>query len=262
MTKSSNDPLQQQRDDETRTEARLALGKLLTGDRGAAQNLSKAFGVAAAGDKLECVRRLVRQEGSAVLLDNAARSTSSTRNSGQPVTREPVIGGAVFLFGTVWLVATLVMAISSETPWSMGQTAGGMAFGMLFACIGYCLLAYRDTFAVDRATRKWRHVKGLFPILMRQSGSLSEAKGLRVCRQTRTAYGGLTKWDYKVRAVQVIWCDTSRQPLTLNALDLSTDYVEQGEALQLYNWYGTLIGLSIVEGGAEEIAERGIHNAE
>ena len=61
---------------------------------------------------LPAVRRRVEQRGRMLLLDNAAMSPSGRTNSGQPCIRQPVIGAALLLLGTVFLGGILLVAPS------------------------------------------------------------------------------------------------------------------------------------------------------
>ena len=212
------------------------------------QKLPAMVDDAAAGQFVEGVRQRVQQEEDKVLLDNALKTTSSIRTSGQPFFREPVIGGGLLLLGTVWALATLVMAMLENTPARLAQTAGSVLFGMVFAFVGYWSLAYRDTFQVEPRTRQWRHIKGAFPFCGRRSGLLSTAKGVYVGRETRTAGGVRAHWSYEVWSTQIVWQDSAQPPLILYALDLPVNDVERDTAMHLYKWYGTLIGLTVADG--------------
>jgi hypothetical protein len=211
--------------------------------------------------RFEGIRRRVRQEGSEILLNNALRPAGATINSGHRVFREPVIGAGLLLLGLVWSAMTLVMARLAEAPRSLTEVVGGVAFGLVFALVGYGLLSYQDLFTVNNATGQWRHVRGCFPFQRRRSGSLSEAECLRVVRQTRTASSRHAPREYPAWAAQILWKDAAVPPLTLFALDLDASFVTRDAALAACRWYGSLIGLVVNDAPADETSEAIVRGA-
>ena len=191
---------------------------------------------------LDGVRANIRQLGNTVLLDNARGNPLYPRHDKRRVVRHPVIGVCLALLGAVFGVGAV-----SVRPFEAGQMVVGLLLGLAILLAGYVLTAYRDAFQVNTATGQWRQTRRLAPFLQHTSGSLGQAQGLRICRESRTAGGTQAKWVYDVYAVQIIWKDPTIAPLTLYALDLPCDDVAYDQAAIVWQTYGAAIGLSLLD---------------